>query len=629
MDGVDRSPHTGSLFGEPIAWRENDAHHVESAPGHRPAVALRAIRAMKLHVIALDYDGTIATEGRLEPEVAAAVAEVRKDGRSVVLVTGRILDDLRCQAGSLRAFDAVVAEEGAVIAFPQSGSSRALGARPPAVLRERLHARGIPFEAGQCLLECEAVFAPQVLELVRELELPLVIHFNRGRMMILPQAISKATGLREALRSLRLSVHNAIGIGDAENDHELLAACEVGVAVAWGSSALKGAADLVLEGEGPCSVAAYLREIARSAELPPPSGRRRLLLGRHPDGTQADMQVRGRNVLIAGDPSSGKSWLAGLLAEQLVLQGYSLCVIDPEGDYGELGSLPGVRVLGGEDTLPSAREVARFFAYPDSSAVIDLSRTPQAQKPAYVASLMDVLADLRRSSGFPHRIVIDEAHYFLHDRERVAQLTRGLQGCTLVTYRVSDLPSELLRATEAVFVTRETDPHEARVLHGMCAATETEEHWQRTLAGLEIDEAALLPGAHESGRVLRRFRIAPRLTRHVRHEHKYLDVPLAEHLAFRFGFQDRSGGRTARSMRDFVEILECTRVAHIDGHLRRGDFSRWVEDVFHDGPLAAQFRELEELYRIGNLPDVNGALVRAVRERYRAPSEHAEPVATT
>ena len=41
--------------------------------------------------------------------------------------------------------------------------------------------------------------------MIRYLELPLVLLFNRGRLMVLPQAISKATGLREALRTLRLS----------------------------------------------------------------------------------------------------------------------------------------------------------------------------------------------------------------------------------------------------------------------------------------------------------------------------------------------------------------------------------------------------------------------------------------
>ena len=43
--------------------------------------------------------------------------------------------------------------------------------------------------------------------------------FNRSRVMVLPQGINKATGLREVLNTMRLSLHNCIGIGDAENDY--------------------------------------------------------------------------------------------------------------------------------------------------------------------------------------------------------------------------------------------------------------------------------------------------------------------------------------------------------------------------------------------------------------------------
>ena len=52
---------------------------------------------------------------------------------------------------------------------------------------------------------------------------------------LLPPAVAKSTGVREVLRSLRLSVHNTIGIGDAENDHDMLDACEVGAAVLRGT----------------------------------------------------------------------------------------------------------------------------------------------------------------------------------------------------------------------------------------------------------------------------------------------------------------------------------------------------------------------------------------------------------
>src|SRR6185436_7073194 len=165
--------------------------------------------------------------------------------------------------GDLRLADAIVAENGAVLAFPESGRSTAL-ARPSCGFVEALRQRGVDVRVGECIVETDACAASTVLDVVRQMELPLVLLFNAGRLMILPQGVSKATGLNAALRTLRLSEHNAIAIGDAENDHALLAACEVGVAVGWGSPALQAVADEVIEGDGPAAVAAYLRKLVAS-----------------------------------------------------------------------------------------------------------------------------------------------------------------------------------------------------------------------------------------------------------------------------------------------------------------------------------------------------------------------------
>jgi HAD superfamily hydrolase (TIGR01484 family) len=85
---------------------------------------------VKLGVVALDYDGTIAEHGALHPAVRTAIAGARERDIAVVLVTGRILEELRQVAGDLRLVDAVVAENGAVLAFPATGYSRVLGTPP-------------------------------------------------------------------------------------------------------------------------------------------------------------------------------------------------------------------------------------------------------------------------------------------------------------------------------------------------------------------------------------------------------------------------------------------------------------------------------------------------------------------
>ena len=79
--------------------------------------------------------------------------------------------------------------------------------------------------------------------------------------------------------------------------------------------------------------------------------------------------------------------------EQLILQGYCLCVIDPEGDYATLESLPGVAVFGGEESPPRLSDVARAVRYPEISIVIDLSAITHEEKLAYVNELLPMLAD--------------------------------------------------------------------------------------------------------------------------------------------------------------------------------------------------------------------------------------------
>ena len=572
---------------------------------------------MNLSAIALDYDGTIARNDVLDASVREAIAAARAHGIAVLLVTGKILADLRRHAGDLHFVDGVVAENGAVLHFPDTGHTTSLA---PAVLpafTAELSRRNIPFQAGDYLVDASASEAVRILGVVRDLELPLVLLFNGGRVMTLAQSVSKATGLHAALDTLRLSARNAIGIGDAENDHEMLRLVEVGVAVEWGSAALRQAADIVLPGTGPAAVAQYIFTLVQTGRLPvPPRARRRLLLGYTEDGRGFSLAVRGRNVLIAGDVTSGKSWIAGLICEQLILYGYCVCVIDPEGDYRALEALPGVTVLGGEDPPPTPKELLRALRYPDRSVVIDLSRLRHEDKVGYIRNLLPALNVLRQHSGLPHRILIDEAHYFLHDDDTRDLLDLDRNGYIIVSYRASRLPADVLHASEVMIVTCESNPVELEALRRCCAHCGPGDAAPWSMIGhLRRGQAVALPTTAEAGGELKAFTVGPRLTPHVRHREKYVDVPVSEHRAFVFS-ADAGRMRRARTMRQFVFELESTPLRELDGFLRRGDFSRWVADVFGDHALATELRAIEGRYRATPESDVVSAAAAAVRARY-------------
>jgi hypothetical protein len=411
-----------------------------------------------------------------------------------------------------------------------------------------------------------------------------------------------------------------VAVGDAENDHELLRLAEVGAAVTWGSGVLQASADTVVAGENPRDIAAYIRALSSDDCLPLPARARRYLrLGYTEDGREFSLAVKGRNVLVAGDAKSGKSWIAGLLCEQLILHGYSVCVLDPEGDYRSLEELPGVSVLGGEEPPPTPRELLRALRYPDRSAVIDLSRLAQDEKIAYIRAALPAINRMRRRTGLPHRILLDEAHYFLHDADAHQLLDLERNGYTIVTYCASHLPPALLSATEVMIVTCESNDEELEALYARCHACQARvdsAEWRKLLCHVGVGQAVALPVTEEASGGLRLFNIGKRLTTHVRHREKYVDVPVTELKAFVFG-----PGARARTLREFVADLEGQPAASLSGYLQRGDFSRWIGEVFGDRALAEEIRDQELRYvdRLdGNaIPEI----VQAIRGRYDLSSD--------
>ncbi len=230
-------------------------------------------------MIAVGYDGTIASNGRAHPAALDAIRDARSRGIMVVLVTGRILSDLKRNLPEHHILDGIVAENGAVLAFPD-GRVRTLGHPPPRKLFDALCRRRMLVTFGECVIEADACAAWNLLSLVRELELALTLHFNRNRVMLLPQDINKASGLREMLSMLRVSLRNCVGIGDAENDYSMLEVCGIGAAVEWGSKSLHDIADDIIRGEPEMAVAQYIRRISANSKLPSDrSDRRRIVPG--------------------------------------------------------------------------------------------------------------------------------------------------------------------------------------------------------------------------------------------------------------------------------------------------------------------------------------------------------------
>ena len=401
-------------------------------------------------VLAVDYDGTLATHGTVDDEASKALEELKKTGRKLVLVTGREVEDVLRIFKRTDLFDRIVGENGAVVYSPADRRLQVLGEPPPQVFVDALRQRGItPLSVGHVIVATWEPNQSIVLDVIRDLGLELQVIFNKGAVMVLPAGTNKATGLEWALTSLQHSPHNTVGVGDAENDHAFLSICEAAVAVANAVQTLKERADWVTsapKGAGVIEVVEHL--IASDLEDKLSARRHRIQLGTTLNGEPLTVPAHGSTLLIAGSSASGKSTIATAILEQLLHERYQCCLIDPEGDYASLES---AIVLGDASRIVTVDELLDVLRQPAASVVAVLLGLAASDRPGFFNSVVGRVGAFFAETGRPHWLVVDEAHLSLTEHVNATQsLPAALDSTMLITVHPEQLPPDVLAAISAV-----------------------------------------------------------------------------------------------------------------------------------------------------------------------------------
>jgi len=119
--------------------------------------------------LATDFDGTLATDGRLSGEAIDAVKRLRASGRRGILVTGRRLADLLEIFPQIDLFDCVVAENDAVLYVPQTREETLLCQPLPFSFIERLRSLGVePIEVGSVIVATWIPHQNAILQAIQE-----------------------------------------------------------------------------------------------------------------------------------------------------------------------------------------------------------------------------------------------------------------------------------------------------------------------------------------------------------------------------------------------------------------------------------------------------------------------------
>lgn len=565
------------------------------------------------HAVAVDYDGTLARNGLVEPRVLGALDQARHRGVAVILVSGRILSELEEVFPEVqRHFDALVLENGAVMVLPGQ-QPQTLAAPCDPQLMARLEQLQVPFRRGQVLLASKASHETTVREVIADVPGEYTLVRNREEMMILPAGVTKGSGVVMALETLGHSAHNAIAVGDAENDHDFLAACELGVAVHDAVPALKAQADCVLDRDNGEGVADLLEQITANPGFRWPCSRNRVTIGHYRDGSETGLPGSQGNVLITGRSMSGKSYTAGLLTERWMEAGYSVCILDPEGDYAALGQLRTACRVGGSWPLPVIPDYEQLLRTPDASVIVDLSLLGPAEQYHYMAALLYELARQRARTGRPHWIVVDEAHRLpLADH-----MARARGGFCLVSYDPEGLEPDVWSDLDAVVVLAAGEYPSDRPDPLTCVS-------QRL--GVAVEPVLEEETETHAVTLHRATNFSPqpvfldlRSLRHVRHWHKYTHAVLPEEEWFHFEWNTETIP-IARNVTDFHELLRQAPPGVILFHAGRHDFSRWFRQIIRDPEIAEFLFTLEQQVDACS-PDTLVAetgrnLIRAIEHRY-------------
>lgn len=424
---------------------------------------------MRYLALACDFDGTLASEGRVDARTVEAMEKLLASGRKLILVTGRILEDLLAIFPRTDLFECIVAENGAVLYRPGTREVRALGPAPPEKFFQSLKEKGVTsLSRGRVIVATVTPHEKAVLEAIRRLGIEYQVIFNKGSVMVLPSGLNKARGLEAALEDLGLSPHNVVGVGDAENDESFLRACECAVAVAGALPGLKETADYVTagdDGEGVREVidallSSDLHEIDRSIT------RHHLLLGHRPGGDEFRVPPFGVNLLLSGPSGSGKSTLASGLLERLAEARYQYCVIDPEGDQEALEDAVS---LGNGQRPVTVPEAVKLLSGPGQNAVINLVGMRIDERPAFFQALLPHLQELRARTGRPHWIVVDGAHHLMSAgwAPAAVSLPREFTGTLFITLHPRLLAAPALAGVDLLLAVGK-DP--AETLRDFCEA---------------------------------------------------------------------------------------------------------------------------------------------------------------
>ncbi|MFA6084887.1 HAD-IIB family hydrolase [Mucilaginibacter sp.] len=566
---------------------------------------------MRYHVLATDYDGTLAKNERVSPEIIKSLERLKASGRKLILVTGRELEDLQRVFPECALFDRIVAENGALIYQPATLIEKVLGKRPPESFILKLKAQQIkPLSVGRVIVATWEPHQVAVLNTIKKTGLEYQVIFNKGAVMILPPGINKARGLHEALKELAISEHNTVAIGDAENDNAMLQNVECAVAVNNALPQVKATADWTTDhhhGEG---VAELINQMIEDdlAALDHRLSRHYLELGQCFDGSAFEVSPYGHSLLMAGTSGAGKTTFTAAFLEKLIAKQYQFCLIDPEGDYLDL---PDIVTMGDASQPLVIEEVTKLLIQAAQNVVVCTLAIPLSDRPVFFKKLLTAVVDLRKNTGHPHFIIMDEAHHLIpkETEDSFFNFPEDFKNFFAITTK-PDLISHIFLERVNIAIMMGDAP--GKFMAEFAAIVNVE---MDIPENIQLQKGEVLVWRKDQNKTVPVRSVMPgTLLR--RHKRKYATGDMGDNSFYFKGPQNKLNLK-ANNLNTFTQMAVGVDDETWLYHLGQKDFSRWFRGSVHDEELALRTEKIEE--RDKNAQTSREAIFQLIHERYTAP----------
>jgi phosphoglycolate phosphatase (TIGR01487 family) len=565
---------------------------------------------MRYHALATDYDGTLATDERVPAEVIQSLKSLKASGRKLIMVTGRELKDLQRVFPEYGIFDRIVAENGALIFNPATLKERLLGKRPPEEFIQKLKELNVTsLSVGRVIVATWEPHQAAVLNAIKETGLEYQVIFNKGAVMVLPPGINKAKGLHEAIKSMGLSEHNIVAIGDAENDNAMLQSAECAVAVSNALPQVKIIADWITtkpRGEG---VSELISELLKDdlAPLDKKLSRHFLELGKCKDGSEFWISPHGQRMLLAGTSGSGKTTLTAAFVERLIEKQYQFCLVDPEGDYLDM---EGVVTIGDSSQPPIIANIIQLLSQASQSVVVCILAIQLGERPAFFNKLLSQIVTLQHSTGHPHFMILDEAHHLIPKEvpESFYNFQDGFTNFLAITTKpglvnhnflkrinttltMGDVPGQTMAEFAAITNRKIKVKKDVIIDKGEVLV------WQKTISETVVVTCSI------PGHLLQR------------HKRKYATGDMGLN-SFYFRGPDHKLNLKANNLHSFIQMASGVDDETWLYHLQRNDYTNWLRASVNDEDLALSVQK-------SGAQEQNAAVSRAtifklIRDRYTA-----------